>query len=211
MAADALLIETAREDLCRFLSACYYEPSADFIEACLFESMKAACEVLDPELFACAERLAKSFVADELKTLLVDHTRLFVGPSRPLAIPYGSFWLTGDASLMQEATHALQEIYQEGGFDVDEDFGDLPDHVAVELEFLYVLTFTRNRALRAGHSNELAGINEIRQRFLHEHLGKWVVPFSNAVQENAETSFYRELAELTTRFVLGEARKTVSP
>lgn len=205
MASEVVIADSARQEMYRFLSACYYEPTVDFTEAGLFESIKEACQVLDPEPAACAARLAQAFAADDLQTLLVDHTRLFIGPSRPLAIPYGSFWLTGDTSLMPEATQAIQDIYQEGGFDVDEDYGDLPDHVAVELEFLYALHFARTQALHNNEGDEVATLNTIRQRFLREHLGKWVVPFTAAIRQNADTTFYRELAELTERFVCSEA------
>ena len=33
---------SAREDLCRFLAACYYEPGPEFAEEKLFDSMLAA-------------------------------------------------------------------------------------------------------------------------------------------------------------------------
>ena len=34
---------TARQDLCRFLSACYYEPAPEFAEEKLFDSMRDRC------------------------------------------------------------------------------------------------------------------------------------------------------------------------
>ena len=45
----------------------------------------------------------------------------------------------------------------------------------------------------------------LRQRFLAEHLGAWVGPFTAAVSDGAQTDFYRELADLTRRFVAAEA------
>ena len=84
------------------------------------------------------------------QTLLVDYTRLFLGPPQPLARPHGSFWLTGETTLMQDATMAVLDLYQEGGFELDDEFREVPDHVAVELEFLYLLIFKRNEAQRAG-------------------------------------------------------------
>jgi TorA maturation chaperone TorD len=86
---------TARQDLCRFLSACYYEPAPEFAEEKLFDSIVTAAARLHPELAAMARRLREAFEAQDLQTLLVDYTRLFLGPINALAKPYGSCWLPG--------------------------------------------------------------------------------------------------------------------
>jgi len=78
---------------------------------------------------------------------------------------------------------------------------ELPDHVAVELEFLYLLIFNRNQASQTGKLGEAAKTEVLLQRFLGEHLGIWVVPFSAAVAARSQTAFYRELAVFTARFV----------
>ncbi len=198
---------TAREDLCRFLAACYYEPSPEFAEERLFDSMLAAARRLDPELALIAGRLGQEFSAQTLETLLVDYAKLFLGPPQPLARPHGSFWLTGETTLWQEATVAVLQLYEEAGFDLDEEFRDAPDHVAVELEFLYLLTFRQNEAQRAGLADVLHDWEQLERIFLAQHLGAWIRPFATAVRANAETAFYRDLAQLTERFVLWEKAK----
>ncbi len=192
---------TAREDLCRFIAACYYEPDAVLAEEKVFESMAAAAQRLDPELAAGARRLGEAFASQALQELLVDYTRLFLGPPSPQAAPYGSIWLGGEGSVMQESTVAIEGLYSEAGFEIDEELGELPDHVAVELEFLYLLTFKRNEARRAGEQVAIAGWDQLHDLFLRGHLGAWIAPFTQAVKASAETAFYRELAGLTERFV----------
>lgn len=192
---------SAQEDLCRFLAACYYEPDPAFAEERLFDSMLAAATRIDPALADCARRVGEAFAAQDLQTLLVDYTRLFLGPPEALAKPYGSSWLSGESTLMQDATLGVLQLYQEAGFEIDEEFMEMPDHVAVELEFLYLITFRQNEARR----NELADVRsnweQLETVFLREHLGKWVGPFAAAMKAGAETAFYRELAEMTERFV----------
>lgn len=190
----------AREDLCRFLSACYYEPTPLFAEEGLFETMRAAAAQLDASLAARAQRLGEAYAAQALETLLVDYTRLFLGPMQPLARPYGSFWLDGKTTETRDAT-AVLELYREGGFRIDAEFSDLPDHVAVELEFLYLLEFSRNEARRSGNRAAHTALGHLQQRFLAEHLGAWVGPFTAALAAGAQTPFYRELAALTGHFV----------
>ena len=52
MPKPAALAATASEDLCRFLSACFYEPTPLFTEERLFESMLQAARQLDAGLAA---------------------------------------------------------------------------------------------------------------------------------------------------------------
>ncbi|MDP3865805.1 MAG: hypothetical protein Q8Q75_13955, partial [Rhodoferax sp.] len=66
---------SAREDLFRFLSACYYEPAPEFAEEKLFDSIRLAAARVDPDLADAARRLGEAFAAQDLQTLLVDYTR----------------------------------------------------------------------------------------------------------------------------------------
>ena len=200
---------TACEDLCRFLSACYYEPGVEFAEEKLFESMRVAATRLNPDLAEHARRLGAAFASQDLQTLLVDYTRLFLGPIQALAQPYESAWLGGPEPTEENPPPAVVDLYREGGFDIDDEFMELPDHVAVELEFLYLLTFNANRASRDGQLEAMAATERLKQRFLGEHLGVWIAPFAAAVQAGAETSFYRELAAFTERFVRIESEHSV--
>lgn len=195
----------AREDLCRYLAACYYEPCTDFSEERLFDSMLSAASAIDPGLAESARRLGAAFAALDVQTLLVDYTRLFIGPSQPAAMPYASFWLTDDQSMRHEATLAVLAFYEQGGFDVSDDFRELPDHVAAELEFLYLLIFSLNQARLGGNAEELAAADALHRRFAAEHLAAWIGAFADAIRAGAETVFYRELAGFTERFVRMEA------
>lgn len=211
MAQDDLERCSARADLCRFLAACYYEPGTEFAEERLFDSMLAAALRLEPEFAASARRLGEAFATEDGQTLLVDYTRLFLGPVDTLARPYGSVWLRGDNVLMQDSTLAVLQLYDEGGFDLDESFRELPDHVAAELEFLYLLIFRETEARGSGNFDALAAVTDLRKRFLTAHLGAWVRPFTGAMAADAQTVFYRELAELTARFVEMEAERSSAP
>lgn len=195
----------AREDFGRLLASCYYQPEAQLGEEDVFGSLAHAGEQLDPTLAALALRLGEAFAAQPVETLLLDYSRLFLGPFDIPAKPYGSVWLEGAKMAMGDSTMALLELYREGGFELDENFHEVPDHIAVELEFLYLLNFQAHEARIAGLGEAQAKASEMKQRLLQNHLGRWVTPFTDAMKAAAETPFYQILAELTARYVELEA------
>jgi len=195
----------ARENLSRLLAACYYQPGPEFAEEQLFDSMLAAATRIHPALAAYAKRLGEDFSAEGYQALLLDYTRLFLGPNHIIAKPYGSVWLEGGNTVMGESTMAVQALYQEGGFDMSEEFREVPDHVAVELEFLYLLIYRENEAQRNGEAEALREKAALRKRFLDEHLGRWIGPFTAAMRDGAQSGYYRQLAELTGRYIGMEA------
>ena len=203
--------EIARENLSRLLAACYYQPGPEFAEEKVFDSMLAAAARLHPALAADARRLGEDYAAEGHEALLLDYTRLFLGPSHIIAKPYGSVWLEGDNTVMGKSTMAVLELYQEGGFDMSEEFREVPDHIAVELEFLYLLIYRENEAQRNGQPEALEAMTALRKRFLDEHLSRWIEPFTSAVRSDAQCGFYRGLAELTESFVRMEARGDKGP
>ena len=196
----SVVTATARADLCRFLAACYYQPGPEFAEEKLFESMGIAAQRIDARLAEHVCRMAADFTATGHEQLLLDYTRLFVGPTEAVAHPYESVWTEGGA-VMGRSTLSVLELYREGGFDIDPAFGDLPDHVACELEFLYLLLFREMQARGEDDPGKLASAATLRRRLLDEHLGNWVFPFAAAVAAGARSVFYRELAGLTDRFL----------
>jgi TorA maturation chaperone TorD len=171
----------------------------------VFEKLVRAAAFVEPALGDAARVLGESFAAASLDDLLLDYTRLFLGPFDIRAKPYGSVWLEGERVVMGDTTMAVRELYAEGGFELAADFREVPDHVAAEVEFLYLLVFKENEARRAGDARALEAANALKRRFLREHLGRWIGPFTAAVRRAAETDFYRRLADLTEGFVTAEA------
>jgi TorA maturation chaperone TorD len=205
MRSDAERLLAARADLSRLLAACFYEPAAEFAEERVFDAIVAAADDIGAEFGTAARRLASAFAADDLQTLLIDYTRLFLAPEGPLAQPYGSVWLGGAQPLMQDSTLDVLALYEEAGFEVAEDFRDLPDHIAAELEFLYALVFREAAARRQGDAGQADAARALRRRLIAEHLGRSTPPFAAAMRAGAQTAFYRELADLTARFIEREA------
>jgi TorA maturation chaperone TorD len=204
-------VETAaaRADFCRLLAACYYQPGPEYAEERVFESMTDAAGRIDAALATHARRLGEAFSAEGIDSLLVDYTRLFLGPVSALAKPYESVWRSADGPLVQDPTATVRAMYEKCGFQIDERFRELPDHIAAELEFLYLLIFREARARRVGEADAVAMLADVRGCLLGQHLGLWIGPFTAAVRTGARSAFYRELAECTNRFITLE--RTGSP
>ncbi|MEW8000779.1 MAG: molecular chaperone TorD family protein [Candidatus Thiodiazotropha endolucinida] len=190
----------AKADACRMLSACYYEPEEAFLEEDIFGQLVQALSALDSECAAEAQAMGECFREISQEDLRIDYTRLFLGPINIRSKPYGSVYLDGGNVVMGNSTMALIALYREGGFHVADVFTEMPDHVAVELEFLYLL----NARLGDGHTqtNERGRLAALEHSLLDEHLGQWIIPFTEAMKKGSRTEFYGKLADLTRRFVL---------
>ena len=99
-----------------------------------------------------------------------------------LARPYASVWLTGENVVMQDTTMELLRLYEQGGFAIDDNFQELPDHVAVELEFLYLLTHQLDQAQGSGDAEALQALQVLRTAFLDGHLGRWLGGFDRMLR-----------------------------
>lgn len=179
------------------------------MEENVFGQMAASMAVAAPQWVPETSRLEKHFRTAGIETLLLDYTRLFLGPFGILAKPYGSIYLDNDKQVMGESAVKVQDLYREYGFDVDENFREVPDHIAVQLEFLYLLSHGIAVAVSSGDNQETSRRTTLKQRFLEQHLGRWIEPFTAAVCSGAETEYYRELAALT-RNILSDDREELT-
>jgi TorA maturation chaperone TorD len=66
-------------------------------------------------------------------TLLQGYSRLFLAPPAPVPLNAGLYL---DGAVMGSATAALEKCYRQAGFQRSADFHDLPDHIALQLEFV---------------------------------------------------------------------------
>lgn len=179
--------QQGRENIYRLLSALYYQPCIEMKP--LLNNLKEWLELVFPDAVADVILMQEYLEEqrEDMTELLVDYARLFVGPFSVIAPPYGSVYLEQERKVMGDTTLAVSRFYQEVGLELEADQRDLPDHIAVELEFLYYL-------LSQGYFEQY-------QRFLQEHLGSWVRAFGEVVEMNAKTEFYRCLARITYNFV----------
>lgn len=200
---DFLLREAARCNVYKGLAECYYLPH---------EGLTGRIKELENQL-GCLESEALSHVlfmrnevqdGEGLEALKVEFAKLFVGPYRLLAPPYGSVYLEGERKAMGNSTMNVKEHYRNAGLDIADNFRDAPDHIAAELEFMHFLVFREMEAIRNNDSEETAEQLFNQKIFLETHLGAWVQDFCRSVEQQTRTNFYHHLAVATRLFIAGE-------
>jgi hypothetical protein len=83
---------TAREDLCRFLSACYYEPGVEFAEEKLFDSMRVAATRLSPDLAEHARRLGAAKTSNFLLLKNLNEIHDFLHDRICVSVTFDTTW-----------------------------------------------------------------------------------------------------------------------
>jgi len=134
--------------------------------------------------------------AAALQALQVEYTYLFINavPHVP-APPYASAYM-GEGLLMGEPAEAAVRAYRQAGLVLAEDYHDLPDHLAAELEFLAWLGEQAVAAYEVGDEEQARTWIAQQQAFLQQQVQPWLPAFCRRVEKAARIPFYRELARL---------------
>jgi nitrate reductase assembly molybdenum cofactor insertion protein NarJ len=72
-------------------------------------------------------------------------------------------------------------FYRAFGFQLGGRVHERPDHLAVELEFMYALALKQAYALSAGEAEQAQVCQEAQVKFLQDHLGRWVGLFAETL------------------------------
>lgn len=132
---------------------------------------------------------------EQIEELVLEYTRLFIGPYKLPCPPWESVYTSPKRLLMQEAADQVRQIYGETGLMINT-ADVLPDHIGVELNFLALLL--QGTQLETEEKDRYSNITD---RFLTEHLLKWIPSFTTDMENAVETPFYKALAG-TTRNVI---------
>ena len=190
MEPQTLLSDTLRAQTYKVLAECFYAPD-DELMALLREISESPSDFIR-QIVGIAEEVT------DLEPLRVDHAKLFVGPYKLLAPPYGSVYLE-DGKLMGQSTIQVKSLYSEEGLDFV--LREAPDHVSVELEFMYLLINRTIEAVNRSDYDEEHSYQQKQRSFLAGYLGQWVPAFAAKVEDAAQTDFYRKLGSVTRSFV----------
>ncbi len=181
-----------------FLSIVYLqEPTKEFIKS-LRESN--ILSVLNKSGLCFDEQITNDGSDNFLSDLILEYTRLFIGPGKHIS-PYESVYRDNEDALWSETTVEVKKFIESLGLEYSCNWSGLPDHIGVELELMQRLTCYEKEAWARKDKETAIRCLEFEKRFIDEHLSKWVPIFCDKVKEETRTAFYGEIAELTKQFI----------
>ena len=102
---------------------------------------------------------------------------------------------------MQSARDEVLALYRAAGLSKQESWKEGEDHIALELEYLQILSDRTAEALCQGDTDTAASWVRTQYNFLDVHLASWAPLLTAEVKKFAKTDFYRGLAFLTEGFL----------
>ncbi len=130
-----------------------------------------------------------------------DFTRMFIGPYELQAPAWESAYLNKERLLFQEETLKVRLAYLKYAFLPKHFQHEADDHLGLELDFMYQLSVMVLEKCEKSQQDELRDIVEDQQRFLQEHLLRWVPNFQQNVCQHSDTEFYRGMSRILHGFL----------
>jgi putative dimethyl sulfoxide reductase chaperone len=139
-----------------------------------------------------------------LSELAIDYARVFLGSgmnSYSAAYPIESVHTSPRRLLMQDSRDEVLAIYRSAGIVKSDTWREGEDHIAVELEFMQILSQRAIEALADDDEDKAVNILMTSYNFLMDHLFNWVPMLVTEMQKFSATEFYQALAYLTMGFI----------
>ena len=204
---ESILFKRKKGDCYKLLSACFYLPKKEiYLEERVFEGLTLLLNTLCPEAIIFSSAMEETIRKYSNEDLAVEYARLFVGPYELKAPPYGSVYLDGGRRVMGDSTMEVVRIYEKAGLAMDKKFKELPDHIAVELEFMYYLIYKEVEALEKLEKDKALALEETRNHFFNRFLSLWVPSFCQKMKESTNNLFYIALADCLSTFITNQSR-----
>ena len=197
-----------RQALYRFLGSLFLYPDVEL----LVNLQESAGELLASEDLwkdqVFAEKLHAlianliAFDLDNRKTIVDEYNRLFL--VKPKVPPYETsyIYILGQS----EGTIAanISGIYSMAGLTVSPKLNELPDHIAIELEFMSFLCEKELLALK-DRNEEIAVVAQKEQKnFMGEHLARWYPNFAMKALSETGEDLYKLLIQAVFVFLRTE-------
>ena len=196
----------ARSGVYDFLSLAFLYPQIS-----LQVNKFASPQVLPTDLAEAFAKLRSTLQVLSPAELEAQYVRVFGHTLSPECPPYETEYGggSGEAAIFQR-TQRLADIvgfYRAWGLEISEQAKERPDHIAIELEFMSYLAFKEAYAAGWDEEDRASLCRQAQQKFLKEHLGWWVLPFTRLLERcssEAGADFYEKLARLTRAWLAHE-------
>jgi putative dimethyl sulfoxide reductase chaperone len=196
----------ARGEAYQIFSALFCEPEEEVLgNKEIFHRLRSCFQVLGGQHESVVDELIAKFDKYFIQELLIDYTKIFLGPFEAIAHPYSSVYF-GDKTLMNAVTTWVETFYNKCGLSFDYGIKDLPDHIVVELEFMYNLIFRECEALSALDDTEAEKYGTFQKEFANKHLLKWVGAMCDKIVQSEVNEYYTALCKCLMAFIDNERK-----
>ncbi len=185
-----------REHVMRLLAACFCEPEVTmYEEERFFENLRECISSFCPEAIPNVDRMEKAIQQYSEEDLMIEYARLFVGPYSLVAAPYGSVYLDEGGRIMGDSTMDVINWYEREGLMRSGDCKDVPDHIAIELEFMSFLMRKEMNAVADSDTRSAENYASKRRNFAVALLGSWIPEFCEKIRTGTDNEYYKAIAD----------------
>ena len=200
---DNCLSNDAREVIYRFLAWLFLYPDPDRVErlrAAAGELCRDDCWRDFPFSLSFKRLFDELSAYDEEAAgdVINEYNRLFF--VKPKAPPYESYYLDSTGQFRGWISARLEGEYAKSGLAISPSLNEMPDHLAVELEFMSYLCSISH----SDDSEVLDAAIEGQRAFLTQHLAKWFPKFAKRVKEARPQYHYGVTVEASFLFLRSE-------
>jgi TorA maturation chaperone TorD len=133
-----------------------------------------------------------------------EYAKLFIGPASLPAPPWESVYITKQPLLFQSSTLEVRACYRSEGF-IPKDYPhSADDYIALELDFMARLSASALERLQDADDAELLRLLSVQQKFLEDHLLKWVPEFAERIGVVRGCVLYPEVVQLVQSFLCSD-------
>lgn len=135
----------------------------------------------------------------DVTDLKVDYSRTFIGSGvsgYSAAYLYESVYTSERRLLAREARGEVLQYYRNNNLKKGQ-WNDLEDHIALELEFMQIMSNRTRDALESGDEDTALNYIRCQYDFVRNHLNNWLPMLVGDVLKFSETKFYQGVALIT--------------
>lgn len=110
--------------------------------------------------------------------------------------PYETSYAGPNAFAQSQTLADITGFYKAFGVKASLDYGERPDHLGVELEFLALLNHKEALAKDKGDGEAASICRSARKRFVEEHIGKWAPVLFERLEKESPSDLYRTAGAL---------------
>ncbi|MBF0338907.1 MAG: molecular chaperone TorD family protein [Nitrospirae bacterium] len=136
--------------------------------------------------------------AGDFDSMYTEYSGLFMPTGRLLANPLEMEYVreTPQHSLSEQTQLAdIAGFYRAFGLDVASTTPERVDHIATELEYMYVMTLKEATALTDNDAENACIVVDAQRKFISDHLGRWTDKFRDRITASQSSDFYAALGQ----------------